>query len=261
MTLPRESLSKIHQGLYHYNNEPTVITGRFTIGARPNFYETQQGGQGARILRNGVGDYQLTLTDTDVVDVYSATFTIQDDTGAHTDLTARAEDVTITAGVCVVECDVLAVAAPTDVLTANNLYCYYQIVYARGGTGQPDFREIGYYHYVTDAVMVCGGVDIGAVGAVGVHHGEGFTMTRAGAGDYLITFTEAFNGFGSGVVNAGNATGVGGDLTANFGAFTPGAAGACTLTLGTQAAAVATDPAAGGRINFCVYLDGEATGA
>jgi hypothetical protein len=261
MTLPRDSLSKMKKGFYRYGIEPTIVEGNFTIGAAATFYETQQGGQGCIVARTGAGTYTITLDDTDVVEVYSAVATIQDDTGAHTDLIARAEDITITAGVATIDIEAYAAAVATDVLTANHLFCHFTIVYSRAWAGQPDTNPVGYYHHVTDAVMVCGGVDIGAVGAVGAHHGDGFALTRTGAGDYLLTFTDAFNSFWSGVVNAGNASGVGGDLSANFGAFTPGAAGAATLTIGTQVAAVATDPANGGRINFVVYLNGEASGA
>lgn len=261
MTLPRNSLSKMIKGLYRYGIEPTVICGTFTIGAGATFYETQQGGQGAVIARTGAGAYTLTLDDADVVDVYSAIFTIQDIAGAHTDLVARAEDITITAGVATIDCETFVAAGATDVLTAGGLVCHFEIIFTRGWRGQPDLNPCGYYHHVTDAVKVAGGVDIGAVGAVGVHHGAGFTLTRTGAGVYLLTFADAFNGFLSGSLNAGNASAAGGDLTCNFGAFTPGAAGAATLEVFTNTAAVATDPANGGRINFTAMMNSEASGA
>ncbi len=168
MTLPRESLTKMVKGLYRYGNEPTVVTGRFTIGAAATFYETQAGGQGSIVARTGAGAYTVTLADTDVVDVYSAIFTIQDDTGAYTDLIARAEDIAVTAGVATIDCEAYTTAVATDVLTANNLYCYYEIVYTRGWAGQPDTRASGYYHNVPGAVMVAGRAEVGVAGAVAV---------------------------------------------------------------------------------------------
>jgi len=262
MTLPRDSLSKTLKGFYRYGINPTVVTGSFEIGAAATFYETQHGGQGSIIARTGAGTYTLTLADNDVVDVYSAIFTIQDTAGAHTDLIARAEDITIAAGVCTIDCEAYATAAATDVLTANNLLCHYEIVYTRGWQGQPDTRASGYYHHVTDAVKICGGVDIGAAGAVGAHHGDGFALTLVGAGSYLLTFTDAFNTFLGGTLNAGNASAAGGDLGCNFGAFTAGAAGAATLEIFTfTSVPAATSPANGGRINFTLLLGGEATGA
>ncbi len=261
MTLPRDSLVKTIKGLYRYGNEPTVVTGRFTIAPTATFFETQAGGQGGIIARTGVGTYTITLGDTDVVDVYSAIFTIQDDTGAYTDVIARAEDITITAGVATIDCEVYATAAATDVLTANNLYCYYEIIYSRGWAASPDYRNEGYYHHVTSAVMIAGGVDIGAVGAVGLHHGEGFALTRTGAGVFLLTFTDAFNNFLSGKLNVGNGSAAGADIAGNFGPFTAGVAGAATVNIFTNAVAVATDPTDGGRINFTCLLGGEATGS
>jgi len=249
------------KGLYRYGNEPTVVSGTFTIGAAATFYETQQGGQGSIVARTGAGAYTITLADTDVVDVYSAIFTVQDTAGAHTDLIARAEDIAVAAGVATIDCEVYAVAVATDVLTANNLICHYEIIYTRGWAGQPDTRPVGYYHHVTDAVMVCGRVAIGAVGAVGLHHGEGFVVTRTGAGIFLVTFTDAFNGFLGGKVNAGNASAAGGDLSCNFGPFTAGAAGAATVNIFTNVTAVATDPVALGSINFTCMLNSEASGA
>lgn len=259
MTLPRESLSHMVRGLYHNERpEVTTISGSFTIGVGGGVAVTQTAGQGSAVTRTGAGDYLVTLTDTDIEDVISATACVQDTAGAHTDLIARAEDVTLGPPTTVV-IESYAAAVATDALAANDLAIHYEITYQRAQQVNTDPRE--FYHHVTDAVMLCGGVDIGAGGAVDAHHGHGFTMTRTGAGDFLLTFDDAFNGFLGGHVNAGNAAGAGGDLAANFGAFTAGAAGAATLQVCTQVAAVSTDPANGGRINFRVYLYSEASGA
>lgn len=259
MTIPRDGLVKTNKGLYHNETlPPTTVSGSFTIGAAATFYPTQTGGQGCTITRTGAGLYLATMADTDIVSVLSAVACIQDTAGAHTDLIARFEEPTVGAATTI-PLETYAAAVATDVLTANNLACHFEITYRR--VQQADTDELGYWHHVTDAVKLVGSVDIGAVGAVGVHHGAGFTMTRTGAGDFLLTFADAFNGFLGGHVNAGHGAGVGGDLSANFGTFTAGAAGAATLEVGTQVAAVATDPTAGARIYFVCYLNSEATGA
>jgi hypothetical protein len=261
MTTPRDGLYKYNRGLYRYNTNPTVVTGTFTIGAAATFYETQTG-QGSIVARSGVGTYTITLDDLDVVEILSATCYIEDRAGAHTDLISRVEDCAVAAGVGTVDIEAYAAAVATDVLTANNLYCHYQIIYSRSWQGQPSQRPSGYYHHASTPTMVVGQIDIAAAGAPTVGHGAGYTIAGgAGTGTYTITFTEAFNQFLSGQVNAGNASAAGGDLSATFGAFTAGAAGAATLQVFTQAAAVATDPANGGSINFSVLLAGEETGA
>lgn len=261
MTYPRDSLVKMNRGIYRYNINPTVVTGTFTIGAAATFYETQVG-QGSIVARTGVGTYTITLDDLDVVEILSATCCIEDRAGAHTDIIARVEDCAVAAGVGTVDIESYATAVATDILTANNLYCHYQIIYSRAWQGQPSTRPYGYYHHGSTPTLVCGQIDIAAAGAPTVAHGAGFAVAGgAGTGTYTLTFTEAFNQFISGQVNAGNASAAGGDLSSCFGAFTAGAAGAATLEIYTQAAAVATDPANGGSINFAVYLTGEESGA
>jgi hypothetical protein len=264
MTYPRESLVKLNRGLFRYGTSvPTVITGRFTIGAAATFYETQQGGQGCIVARTGAGAYTITLDDLDVGQILSATCCVQDTAGAHTDIYARAEDIAVAAGVGTVDIECYTGAVATDVLTANNLWCHFQIVYTRTGDAEPDDSPIGYYHHSSDPVLIAGRVAIGAAGAPGVITGGGVATVAGGAGTgvYTLTFTDAFNQFLGGTVNAGNATGVGGDLTSNFGAFTAGGAGAATLLIYTTVAAVATDPANGGNINYSLYLGSESSGA
>ena len=265
MTLPRESLYKYNKGLYRYGINPTVVTGNFTVGAAATFYETQIG-QGSIVARHAgppIG-YTITLDDLDVTQIYSATAYVEDRAGAHTDVVARVEDVAVAAGVGTVdiECWTSAPAA-VDVLTTGNLYCHYQIIYSRSWQGQPSTRPVGYYHHGSTPTLVCGRIAIGAAGAPTITAAPGVTTFAGGGGTgtYLITFTDAFNQFLSGQVNAGNASAAGGDLTCQFGAFTAGAAGAATLEIYTQAAAVATDPANGGSINFAVLLAGEESGA
>jgi len=266
MTIPRDGLVKMNRGLYRYNINPTIVTGRFTIGAAATFFETQQGGQGSIVARTGAGAYTVTLDDADVVQVLSATACVQDTAGAHTDIIARCEDIAVAAGVATVDIETWAVAVATDVLTANNLWCHYQIVYSRGWDVEPDTHPQGYYHHSSDPVMVVGRLPIVAAGAftAGTEIGDGFVATKvgvAGTGTYRLTFTEAFNQFLGGQLNAGHATGVGADLSCNFGPFTAGAAGAATLDMYTNIGAAAVDPANGGSINFSVMLGSESSGS
>lgn len=263
MTLPRESLVHMNRGFYRYNIEPVVINGYFTCGAGATFYVTQIGGQGCEVTRTGVGDYLITLDDTDIVDVISATAWTQCEAAAATDLIARCESVTAGPPTTIVV-ESYAAAVATDVLDGADEKCHFQIVYTRSWRGQPLTKPLGYYHHDSDPVIVCGRVEIDAAGAVGAHHGAGYTMTKvggAGTGTYLLTFDDAFNAWHGGIVNAGNGSGIGGDISANFGAFAAGGAGAATLTIYTNTGAGAADPAATGQIDFFVYLHSEGTGA
>ena len=266
MTIPRDGLVKMNRGLYRYNINPTIVTGRFTIGAGAGFLETQQGGQGSIVARTGAGAYTLTLDDADVIQILSVTTCVQDTAGAFTDIYSRAEDIAVAAGVGTVDIECYTGAVATDVLTANNLWCHYQIVYTRGWNAEPDTHPVGYYHHSSDPVMIVGRMPIVAAGAftAGTEVGEGFVGSKVGAGGtgtYRLTFTEAFNQFLGGNVDAGNATAAGGDLTCNFGPFVAGGAAAATLDIYTNTGAGAADPANLGAINFSVLLGSESSGA
>ena len=262
MTLPRESLYKYNRGLYRYDINPTIVTGNFTIGAGANFFETQIG-QGAIIERTGAGLYQLTMDDTDITDVLCATCCIEDRAGAHTDLIARCEDITIGPPTTIDIEAYTSVPGAADVLTANDLYCHYQIIYTRSWQGQPDTRPRGYYHHGSTPTLVTGLVEIGAVGAVGTIHGEGIAgVVRNGAGDYTVTFTDAFTSFYSGGASSGETSGTGTtQQVCAFGPFTAGAAGAATLQIFTNDGAGAADPANGSYLSFYAILYGEESGA
>jgi hypothetical protein len=98
---------------------------------------------------------------------------------------------------------------------------------------------------------------VGGVGAVNVVTGHGFGVARTGAGDYLITFTDAFSEFLCGNVHVAAISGAAVDMYGQLGAFTPGAAGAATLQVRTETGAADTDPAATDSVIFEATLYGE----
>lgn len=263
MTLPRESLVKMNRGLYRYNVNPTIVTGTFTILPAGTFY-LQETGQGATTTRNAAGDYTITIDDTDVTEIFCATACLQTAGAAHTDQYVRVEDIAVAAGVGTVDLKSLVGAVETDVLEAGDLFCHYQIIYGQGWNTQPDTNPLGFYHHESDPTLVCGRVAIGAAGAPGAITGAGVDSVVGGGGTgiYTITFTEAFNQMIGAQVSCGNLSATAAaDLSCNLGAFTAGGAGAATLLVYTQAAAVATDPNNGGSINWAVTLAGESAGA
>lgn len=121
----------------------------------------------------------------------------------------------------------------------------------------PRYYPQGFYHSERNLTKVCGNWTVGAVGAVNVVTGHGFTVARTGAGDYLVTFTAAFayllQAQACVEVNSGAAV----DMYAQIGAFTPGAAGAATLQIRTETGAADTDPAATDAVHFEATLYGE----
>ena len=116
-----------------------------------------------------------------------------------------------------------------------------------------------FWHKELNPVIISGRWNItGGVGAVDVVVGQGFAITRDGAGDYLVTFTDAFSHLLCVKCGCSAISGVAVDMYAQPGAFTAGGTGACTLQIRTKTGAVSTDPAATDGVTFEAVLYGEA---
>ena len=114
----------------------------------------------------------------------------------------------------------------------------------------------GFYHYESGATKICGRFQIVAGPAMGPWFGRGFTPTRVGIGDYLITLTDAFTQ----VVSASATCQVAAnnvDLYAQIGAITVGAAP--TVQIQTKAIAADTEVTANDWVNFEITLRSEWT--
>jgi hypothetical protein len=100
----------------------------------------------------------------------------------------------------------------------------------------PKNEGSGIYHYESGATKICGRFQIIAGPIMGPFVGRGFTPTRVGVGDYLITLTDAFAQIVSVqatcMVALNNV-----DLYAQIGTITPGAAPAVQI----QTKAIAAD--------------------
>ena len=109
-----------------------------------------------------------------------------------------------------------------------------------------------------DLVKITGRFRLAAGPVMGEYVGEGFTPTRTGVGDYLLTFTDAASLMVSGKavcqINANNV-----DMEPQFGAFTAGGAGAATLQILTKTAGADTELPVGANdwVHFEVTLYGE----
>ena len=121
----------------------------------------------------------------------------------------------------------------------------------------PRTNPQGFWHNERNLTRLMGNWVVGAVGAVGVVTGNGFAVTRTGAGDYLLTFTDAFAYFLCGTVNVSCISGAAVDIYGQFGAFTPGGTGAATLQIRTETGAADTDPTATDSVVFECVLYGE----
>lgn len=125
----------------------------------------------------------------------------------------------------------------------------------------PKYNNFGCYHYEHGPVLVCGRFTVDGTPAPDDVTGHGFTASRTGVGDYLITFDDGFSHMLGGAVSANSSAITG--VMAKFGTFTPGVAGACTLQILTsENTAVATVWAAvecvvGEYITFFVMLHTE----
>ena len=121
-------------------------------------------------------------------------------------------------------------------------------------------KDIGFWHSnAGDELKICGRFRLAAGPVMGEFVGQGFTPTRTGVGNYLLTFTGAASKLVSAKaccwVNANNV-----DLYPQFGAFTAGGAGAATLELNcTAAGGAATELPVGATdwVNFEITLYGE----
>lgn len=120
-------------------------------------------------------------------------------------------------------------------------------------------KDIGFWHRGDgEEIKICGRFALGAGPVMGAFVGQGFTPTRTGVGDYLLTFTGAAAQLKSvkaiAKINAVNV-----DMHVHTGVFTPGAAGAATLQLLTMTGAVVTELPVGAndQVHFEVTLYGE----
>ncbi len=120
----------------------------------------------------------------------------------------------------------------------------------------PQNSPMGFYHRERgDTTVVCGRWIVDNAGAQVVSGGVGFTANRTGAGDYLITFADAFSFMlSASAICQVTANTV--DLYAQIGAFTPGAAGAATLQIRTKAIGVNTE-VVGAEVCFEAILYGQ----
>ncbi|MHA2064276.1 MAG: hypothetical protein ACXABY_07845 [Candidatus Thorarchaeota archaeon] len=122
----------------------------------------------------------------------------------------------------------------------------------------PRNNPFKFWHLERNLTKVSGRWSIvGGVGAVNVVTGNGFTVARTGAGDYLITFTDAFSELLVAQAHVAAISGAAVDMYGQIGAFTPGAAGAATLQVRTETGAADTDPAATDSVIFEATLYGE----
>ncbi len=115
----------------------------------------------------------------------------------------------------------------------------------------------GFYHEERNLTKIVGNFTVTAVPAIGVVTGNGFAVGRTGAGDYLVTFTDAFSYLLCGHVVTSNPSGAAVDMFAQIGAFTPGGAGAATVQIRTKTGAVNTEVPADDSVHFEFTLYGE----
>ena len=115
----------------------------------------------------------------------------------------------------------------------------------------------GIWHKEQNLTKISGRFAVTGAPAIGVVTGHGFAITRTGAGDYLVTFTDGFTHLLQGQVGVAAISGAAVDMYGQLGVFTPGAAGACTLQIRTKTGAVTTEVAATDSVHFEVTLYGE----
>jgi hypothetical protein len=124
----------------------------------------------------------------------------------------------------------------------------------------PRYNPQGFYHKERNLTHVVGRWSITAVGGAGsvaVVTGHGFTVTHAGVGDYLITFTDAFSELLVAQACVAAISGAAVDMYGQIGTFTPGGTGAATLQVRTETGAADTNPAANDSVIFSATLYGE----
>ena len=253
MTQPRTSLYRRNKGFYHYELAPTRISGFFNYAAAI----TQFGGQGSVVTRVGPGNYLITLADLDITSIRSCVCSTQ--TAGATDLDACID--TITMGPpTTIQVHTLAAGVLTDLTATEN--CHFDITYIQSGVNLPETHQLGYFHEVPDVTKIAGRFTItGIAGAVDVITCTGLDATvpvvRTAQGLYTLTFRDGFSRLVSGTCNCGGAGAV--DVIAQFGAFTPGAAGATTLVIRTKTGAGQVDPPTGSVITFDLNLYSNST--
>jgi len=150
----------------------------------------------------------------------------------------------------------LAAGVLTDLTATENVH--FDITYDQGYRNLPETHQLGYFHEVPDVAKVLGNWTItGAIGAVNVQNINGATVAQTAQGLYTLTFTDSFAGIVSGTCNVGGAGAV--DIIAQFGAYTPGAAGACTLVIRTKTGAGQAHPPTGSIITFDLNMYSNST--
>lgn len=118
----------------------------------------------------------------------------------------------------------------------------------------PKNENQGIYHYESGAAKICGRFQIVAGPVMGPWFGDGFTPTRVGVGDYLITLTDAFWQIVSAEATCQPAL-HNVDLYAQIGTITPGAAPAVQIQ--TKAIAADTEVTADDWVCFEIVVRSE----
>jgi hypothetical protein len=120
----------------------------------------------------------------------------------------------------------------------------------------PKNEQRGLYHYEPGAAKICGRFQIVAGPVMGTWRGRGFTPTRVGVGDYLVTLTDPFA-----VILSVQATCMVAlnnvDLYAQIGTITAGATPAVQIQ--TKAIAADTEVTVGDWVCFEIAVRSEWT--
>jgi hypothetical protein len=249
MTIPRHD----PRGDYTYENGPAVISGSFQIVAGPVMGVNV--GDGFVATRVGVGDYLVTLNDSFFGPIF-VTATVRN---AANNVDMYAQIGTITPGAApTIQIRTKTAGANTEV--PNDDWVHFEVVALSEwlDAATPRHNPIGMWMYERGMATLVGRFTVDAVPDIDVVQGQGFAVTRTGAGDYLITFTDGFVRLLGAQVSTEVTSGAAVDLSPQVGAFTAGAAGACTLQVLTKAAAVNTEIPADDAFHFMVTLYGEA---
>ncbi len=253
MTIPRNDPSP--RGCFTYESGAAKICGSFQIVAGPVMGPNV--GRGFVATRVGVGDYLITLNDPFFGPII-CTAVVRN---AANNVDMYAQIGTITPGAApTIQIRTKTIGANTEV--PNNDWVDFEITAMHewnDAGAMPRNNPVGFWHYerATGLVKVVGRFTVDAVPDIDVVQGHGFGVTRTGAGDYLVTFADGFVRLVGGQVTTEVTSGAAVDLSGQIGAFTPGAAGACTLQLLTKAAAVNTEVPANDAVHFEATLYAE----
>jgi len=107
-----------------------------------------------------------------------------------------------------------------------------------------------------DQIKIFGGWSDTGAGAIDLAYGDGFTVAYTGVGNYTVTFTQGFRALQSARCGV-SAVGAAVDQYGQVGAFTAGAAGACTLEFWNCTGAGQADVANGDFFMFEATLISE----